>query len=100
MTRKDQPPGCLWTGAGGVDPRLLIGHPKAVVGGRLAVKMVAVLERDLRIVGDDFIVARGLQEENVLKGDARELLKARAGLDRVVEFELALVDEDMDRLVV
>ena len=70
---------------------------QAVVGGRLAVKVVAVLQRDFGVVGNDFVVAVGLQEEDVLERDTRKMLEARARLDRVVQVELALVDKDVDR---
>jgi len=64
------------------------------------VQVVAILERDVAVVGDDLVVAVGLQEENVLQRDAREMLEAGAGLDGFVQVELPLVDEDVNRFVV
>ena len=85
---------------GGVDAGIAqVNLVQAVVGRRLAVEMVAVLERDRGVVADDLVLAGDLAEQDVLQRDPRQLLKAGASLDGAVDLVLALVDEDVDRAV-
>ena len=73
---------CVECGARTVNPRITkISLSKAVVGRRLAVEMIAVLQCDFGVVGEDLVVPVGLQKKNILKRDSREMLKARARLN-------------------
>src|SRR6266536_2320918 len=72
---------------------------KAVIRRGLAMQMIAVFQRDLRIVRDDFILARPLEKQHVAQGDTGEIFQVGSGLDGVIDFVLLLVDEDVNRML-
>src|SRR6185437_6431023 len=75
------------------------GGSEPVVGGGLAVQLVAVLEGNARVVGNHLVLSRLLEEENVGQRNTGELLEARPRLHRVVQIELLLVDEHVNRVL-
>jgi hypothetical protein len=73
---------------------------KALIGRGLAVQMLAVLQRDFYVVRDDFILARSLEKQHVVQGDARKVLLADSRLNGVVDLVFLFVDEDVDLMLV
>ena len=64
---------------------------EAVVSGWLTVQVVTVLQRDLSLVSDDFVISATLQKEDVLQWDACEPFRLGARLDRALKLGLRLL---------
>jgi hypothetical protein len=62
-------------------------------------KMVIVFERYFGLIADDLIVAVTLQEKNVLQWNAREVFQVCARLNRMIQLEPALIDENVNVFV-
>src|ERR1700683_4964714 len=73
--------------------------PQTVIGWRLAVEVFAIFQCDLGVVGNDLVFSGPLEKENVTEGDASQMLQVFACLDVVLQFELLLVDKDVNAMV-
>ncbi len=61
---------------------------QSVICWGLVVELVAALEGDLRVVGDDFMLTWVLEKKNIIQPDSGQILETHAGLFRPGGWEI------------